>query len=211
MEYNKDSHKTILKKQKSLPLTKSKNVHFADVCGLSLVSVHKISMDDLTVPSNSDLKNEITKELILAFAQPIALGNFVERLKRLSVSLENVLVSNCAIMGTIKVRNITFEKNVFVRCTFDSWKTFEDSNSSYVPLSYDGNYDRFSFALTVPSTIKDGDKVEFAICYKTVSPDNEFWDNNDGKNYVIECKEKSMARNPSYSLLWNHVIPNYRR
>jgi protein phosphatase 1 regulatory subunit 3A/B/C/D/E len=212
MADNKNNHKTILKKQKSLPLTKNKNVHFADVCGLSLVSVHKISMDDLTLPSCSDPQYEITKELNLAFSQPIALDNFLERLNRLSVSLENALVSNCAIMGTIKVRNITYEKSVFVRCTCDSWKTFEDSFGSYVPLSYDGNYDRFSFAITVPSTIKGGDRVEFAICYRTTSPDNEFWDNNDGKNYVVECIEKSMPRrNPSYGLLWSRVIPNFKR
>ena len=211
MEENKKKHKTILKKQKSLPLTKNKNVHFADVCGLSLVSVHKISMDDLTLPSNPDLQNESIKELNLTFAQPIALSNFLERLNRQNVSLENVLVSNCAVMGTIKVRNIAYEKTVFVRCTCDNWKTFEDNNGSYVPLSCDGNYDRFSFAITIPSTIKDGAKVEFAICYKTVSPDNEFWDNNDGKNYVLECKEKSLPRNASYGMLWSRVIPNFKR
>jgi protein phosphatase 1 regulatory subunit 3A/B/C/D/E len=211
MEENKNKHKTILKKQKSLPLTKNKNVHFADVCGLSLVSVHKISMDDLTLPSNSDFQQEIMKELTLTFAQPIALSNFLERLNRLSVSLENVLVSNCAIMGTIKVRNITYEKTVFVRCTYDNWKTFEDSSGSYVPLSYDGNYDRFSFAITVPSTIKGGAKIEFAICYRTTSPDNEFWDNNDGKNYVLECTEKCLPRNASYGILWSRVIPNFKR
>ena len=211
MAGHENERKTILKRQKSLPLTKNKNVHFADVCGLSLVSVRKISMDDLTVISNTDSKCEVTKELILAFPQPIALDNFIERLNRLSVSLENVLVSNCAIMGTIKVRNIAYEKHVFARCTFDSWKTFEDNRGCYVPLSYDGNYDRFSFAITMPSTIKDGDRVEFAVCYRTVSPDNEFWDNNDGKNYIIECKEKSLGRKSSYSLLWKHVIPNFRR
>lgn len=210
MEGNERRQKTILKKQKSLPL-RNKNVQFADVCGLSLVSVHKISMDDLTVPNSStDMKHEITKELALTFAQPIALDNFMGRLNRLCVSLENVLVSNCAIMGTIKVKNITYEKNVFVRCTNDNWKSYEDNQGSYVPLSYDGNYDRFSFAITVPSSIKDGDKLEFAVCYRTVSPDNEFWDNNDGKNYVIECKEKSLPRNPSYGLLWSRVIPNYK-
>ncbi|XP_028392128.1 protein phosphatase 1 regulatory subunit 3B-B-like [Dendronephthya gigantea] len=210
MEESETRQKTILKKQKSLPLTKSKNVHFADVCGLSLVSVHKISMDDLTVPSNSDLKYEITKELTVNFAQPIAQPNFVERLNRLSVSLENVVVSNCALMGTIKVRNITYEKLVFVRCSFDNWKSFEDVNGSYVPLSYDGNFDRFSFAITVPNTIKNGEKIEFAVCYRTTSPDNEFWDNNDNKNYIIECKEKPMPRNSSYGLLWSRIIPNYK-
>lgn len=210
MEDGKTRQKTILKKQKSLPLTKNKNVHFADVCGLSLVSVHKISMDDLTVPSNSDLKCETTKELTLAFAQPIALPNFLERLNRQSVSLENVVVSNCALMGTIKVRNIAYEKSVFVRCTFDNWKSFEDVGGSYVPLSYDGNYDRFSFAITVPNTIKNGEKIEFAVCYRTSSPDDEFWDNNDNKNYVIECKEKSIPRNSSYGLLWSRIIPNFK-
>lgn len=212
MENHKQGQKTILKKQKSLPLTKNKNVHFADRCGLSLVSVHKISMDDLTVnTSNLELKNEITKQLRLTFVQPISLDNFAERLNKLNVSLENVLVSNCAIMGTIKVRNITYEKIVFVRCTFDHWKSFEDMCGSYVPSSYDDKFDCFSFAITVPSTISDGDKIQFAVCYRTLSPDNEFWDNNDNKNYVIEYKETCLPRNPSYGFLWSRVIPDYKQ
>ncbi|XP_046843493.1 protein phosphatase 1 regulatory subunit 3B-like [Xenia sp. Carnegie-2017] len=211
-EYRSAAHKTILKKQKSLPLSKNKNVHFADVCGLSLVSVHQISMDDLTIlPSNSSLKNEVTQELVLTFPQPSALDNFLERLNRLNISLENVLVSNCAIMGTVKVKNLAFEKHVFVRCTFDQWRTYEDHMGSYVPLSHDGNFDRFSFAIAVPLTMKKGDLMEFAICYRTVSPLTEWWDNNDGKNYVIEYRQKIVSKSPSYSLLWSELIPNFRR
>ena len=204
------THKTILKKQKSLPFAAGhKNVHFADGCGLSLVSVRKISMDDLTLPTVEIYQK--TKDLNVTFPQPIALDNFTERLNFLSVSLENVLVSNCTIMGTIKVKNIAYEKVVFVRHTLDDWKSFKDSKGSYVPDSCDGIYDRFSFGISVPSTIKDGDKVEFAICYRTVAPSYEFWDNNNGKNYIIECKEKSVPRNESYGLLWSRVIPDFKR
>lgn len=201
-------HKTILKKQKSLPFPPShKNVHFADGCGLSLVSVHKISMDDLTYPTRD--VNEATKELTLTFPQPVTLDNFIERLNYLSVSLENIVVSNCAIMGTVKVRNIAYEKVVLVRYTCNDWKSLEDANGCHVPDSCDGTYDRFSFAISVPRSIKDGDKIEFAVCYRTMSPNNEFWDNNDGRNYTIECKEKLVPIN--YELLWSRVIPNFRR
>lgn len=212
MEGSHHGHKTILKKQKSLPFAAGhKNVHFADGCGLSLVSVHKISMDDLTLASNKDVYQETTRELILTFPQPISLANFTERLSSLCVSLENVLVSNCTIMGTIKVKNIAYHKVILVRHTFNAWQSCEETTGSYVPDSCDGTYDRFSFGLSIPSTMKDGEKVEFAICYRTISPNSEFWDNNEGRNYIIECKEKSVPRNSSYGLLWSHVIPNFKR
>lgn len=205
-----DRHKTILKKQKSLPFPANhKNVRFADGCGLSLVSVHKISMDDLTIPTKEVCQT--TKELTLTFPQPVSLDNFAERLKSRSVSLENILVSNCTLMGTVKVKNIAYEKVVHIRCTYNGWKSFQTINGCYVPDSCDGTFDRFSFAVSVPSSIKDGDKIEFAVCYRTVSPDNEFWDNNDGMNYVLECKEKSVPRNESYGRLWSRVIPNFKR
>lgn len=201
--------KTILK-QKSLPFPANhKNVRFADGCGLSLVSVHKISMDDLTIPTKDVCQT--TKELTLTFPQPVSLDNFIQRLKSQSVSLENILVSNCTLMGTVKVKNVAYHKLVLVRCSYNGWKSFEDFNGCYVPDSCDGTFDRFSFTISVPGSIKDGDKIEFAVCYRTVSPDEEFWDNNDGRNYVLECTEKSVPRNESYGRLWSHVIPNFKR
>ncbi|MRA76055.1 hypothetical protein GH890_32010, partial [Bacillus thuringiensis] len=62
--------------------------------------------------------------LVLNFSQPASnYLAFRERLESGLVSLENVVLRDYTIAGTIKVKNAAFEKVVTVRHTFDSWKT----------------------------------------------------------------------------------------
>lgn len=46
-------------------------------------------------------------------------------LEEKKVSLENVIVreSESIVVGTVKVRNLSFDKEVVVRVTYDKWKT----------------------------------------------------------------------------------------
>jgi protein phosphatase 1 regulatory subunit 3A/B/C/D/E len=48
-------------------------------------------------------------------------------------SLENVILNRFQITGTIRVKNIHFSKQVFVRCTFNNWQTSEDYQAVYLP------------------------------------------------------------------------------
>ena len=43
----------------------------------------------------------------------------------------------------------------------------------------------FNFALGIPRRFVKGDVVEFAIGYTGMG--RIYWDNNEGRNYVIEC------------------------
>lgn len=73
----------------------------------------------------------------LNFAQPAGdYFRFRKRIEERCVSLENVLLNGFQINGTIKVKNICFEKNVFLRCSFNKWKTYEDYPAIYVPCDY---------------------------------------------------------------------------
>lgn len=73
----------------------------------------------------------------LNFGQPAGdYFKFRNRLEENSVSLENVLLNGFQINGTIKVKNISFEKNVFIRCSFNKWKTYEDYSAVYVPSDF---------------------------------------------------------------------------
>lgn len=127
------------------------------------------------------------------FSQPAS--DYLEFRRRLDegfVSLENVIVKESAetVIGTVKVKNINFEKEVFVRCSADSWMTQEDTFCTYIsnsnpaiPGSVKVIYDTFSFKLTLPPRSR---KIEFCVCYR--SDGKEFWDSNGGKNYVIVKK-----------------------
>lgn len=73
----------------------------------------------------------------LNFSQPASdYFKFRKSIEENFVSLENVLLKGFDINGTIKVKNIKFEKEIFVRCSFDKWQSFEDFPAIYVPSDY---------------------------------------------------------------------------
>jgi protein phosphatase 1 regulatory subunit 3A/B/C/D/E len=133
----------------------------------------------------------------ITFPQPASdYLQFRKRLDTENVSLENVIVKEAdeVIIGTVKVRNLSFHKEVLVRATYDNWVTHEDAFCTFIPnnpISFGGTvntsistsyvlYDTFSFKLTLQPRSR---KVEFCVCFKV--NETEYWDNNNGKNYIL--------------------------
>lgn len=112
------------------------------------------------------------------FVQPGTQPDFYHQVSRKKVSLESVKSQTRAIHGIVRVLNMSFEKEVYIRWSHDKWISHHDSKCSYCVGSNDGHTDRFSF--TLPA---NGDDIEFALCYRTLGQD--FWDNNSGHNYVV--------------------------
>ncbi|KAL6475188.1 hypothetical protein MHYP_G00162280 [Metynnis hypsauchen] len=174
-----------------------KRVVFADSKGLSLTAIHvfkEFEEDPLSELQFelSDLENAMVglkgdkeKSLVLDFPQPAAdYLDFRNRLKKHLVCLENCVIQDKSLTGTVKVSNISFEKSVQVRITFDSWKSYTDVPCAYMNNVYGcAEIDTFSFAIDLPSSLPPEDRVEFCISYKT--HDQIHWDNNDGKNYRL--------------------------
>ena len=123
------------------------------------------------------------EKLELKFDQPVAnYVKFKEKLEKDNVALENVAVKdqNC-IHGTVKVKNIAFEKVVTIRVTFDDWKSYSETPCDYVKSAYEiGNFDTFQFNMQVPQY---SDSIQFCVCFKCAH--EEFWDSNRGLNYII--------------------------
>lgn len=107
-------------------------MRFADALGLELAQVKVFNAgDDPSVPLhvlsrlaiNSDLccssqDLEFTLQcLVPDFLPPIEATDFSERLGRQLVCLERVTCSDLGISGTVRVRNVAFEKQVAVRYT----------------------------------------------------------------------------------------------
>lgn len=105
------------------------------------------------------------------------------------MSLENVIVreSESVVVGTVKVRNLSFDKEVVVRVTYDHWKSQEDIQCTYSNLggSQGGGggayalFDTFSFKLTLPPSSKRS--VEFCVCFRANG--QEYWDSNSVSKY----------------------------
>lgn len=105
-------------------------------------------------------------------------------LEEKNVSLENVIVreNESIVVGTVKVRNLCFDKEVIVRVTYDHWKSQEDIQCTYsnfgASTGVGGAYalfDTFSFKLTLPPSSKRS--VEFCVCFRCNG--QEYWDSNN--------------------------------
>ncbi|XP_029963212.1 protein phosphatase 1 regulatory subunit 3C-B [Salarias fasciatus] len=180
-----------------------KRVVFADTKGMSLTAIHVFSkfddepfqskpgedlqfdMTDLEA-ATMDLKISSVRSLALDFKQPSAdYLDFRNRLIRNSVCLENCSLQERSLTGTVKVRNIGFQKSVLVRATFDSWVSHTDVDCTFMNNVYGcQDTDTFAFVLELPAYVAPHNRVEFCICFKVL--DQTFWDNNDGKNYVLK-------------------------
>lgn len=218
-----------------------KSVTFADNKGLVLATVRV-----MTEPSDQppNLRPEVLSSLCkddaadvtgrppleLRFKQPASdYMAFRNKVDQNCVCLENVIIKDYDIIGTIKVKNIAFEKKVFVRCTFDGWFTSEDIPGNYVATSKGSSmsrknvYDTFTFKISVSPKMECTQKVEFCVCYDVSG--NQYWDNKDGKNYqIVTTKDtapletvdcfadlRNVQSWPEFAC-WNHVdtdLPYY--
>ena len=144
--------------------------------------------------SENDLKLDAPR-LMLNFSQPASdYVIFRNKIESNFVSLENVIIRDYVVCGTVKVKNISFEKSVTLRYTLDNWKTFTNVSTTYEPSGIRGDrFDTFSFKVECPSTLKVGTKLVFAIQY-LVENSREFWDNNNGENYEIAYVSDKSSR-----------------
>ncbi|CAL9708448.1 unnamed protein product [Knipowitschia caucasica] len=193
---------------------KNKRVMFADTKGLALADVRMFSdreePSDLSIlPSFQGLN--LTEDsysctvstccpgtqLKLGFPQPSAdFQAFRAKLEKSMVILENCSVSEQALQGTLRVKNICFQKDVHVRITFDSWYTFRDAPCVYLPKRFGGPLtDIFEFEVQIPKILDAKRKIEFCLKYLPGEYSEPFWDNNNGQNYnVLVCVNSHLCQ-----------------
>lgn len=182
-------------------IKKDKKVRFADTMGLSLVSVCVIpEREEKSLKNRCQTRRRTQEEKdearILNFSQPLTCPDFPQRVDRLNVCLENIVFKNCAVVGVIKVRNLAYDKRVFVRYTMDSWKSFQDVRAYYVCGSSNGWTDSFSFEITLRETLEKDCRLELAVCYEVLGA--KFWDNNHGDNYRMKCFSTSRLKDTDF-------------
>ncbi|XP_068128398.1 protein phosphatase 1 regulatory subunit 3C-like [Hyperolius riggenbachi] len=183
------------------PDPRKKGVVFADALGLALTSVRHFSRqlfdeDPLMLALASlralrPLTNPFTNPVYtLDFQSPtLDYSAFRAKLSLLQVCLEQCAVQGAAVAGTVRVRNLGYEKRVTLRVSYDNWKSHYDLPCTYLRDPYGGREtDTFSFRLPLPP---DTRRAEFCVCFWCQG--KEYWDNNDGKNYILH-KEAEQSR-----------------
>lgn len=152
------------------------------------------------------------EQWVVDFRQPAsAYLEFRQKVEEKKVSLENVIIKETEhlIVGTVKVKNINYNKEVIVRSTNDAWKTHQDTYCTYTVVgsglvSAYTTHDTFSFRLTLPPKSR---RIEFCVCYKCDA--GEFWDNNDGRNYSLT--NRVMPRQESSIFFPSHTYNSSNR
>lgn len=182
---------------------REKRVAFADAKGLSLITVRLFSEKEDKIPCElvkiSRLKKlGCAKETVnnasrlkLGFEQPCGdFQAFRSRLQDHMVALESCNVTRCSILGTVRVKNVCFEKAVQIRITFDAWRSYQDVACSYLEHSYgEPGTDVFEFNIRVPERLNPRERIEFCVSYLPAAFSAAQWDNNNGENYCIHVCE----------------------
>ncbi|NXB19897.1 PPR3A phosphatase, partial [Rhagologus leucostigma] len=179
------------------PTNISRKVSFADAFGFDLVSVKEFDIWEL--PGNTGQENDIEDEVFpqdeyffsQQFTLPASQDELLQKVREQKVMLESVVLlpGITCMNGVIRVLNVSFEKQVYVRMTLNNWLSYYDILTEFMPNSCGGETDQFCFKISlVPPFQKDGVKVEFCIRYETSV--GTFWANNDDKNYTLICHKK---------------------
>uniref|UniRef100_A0A1I7UF96 Protein phosphatase 1 regulatory subunit n=1 Tax=Caenorhabditis tropicalis TaxID=1561998 RepID=A0A1I7UF96_9PELO len=188
-----------------------KRVRFADSLGLDLENLQYFAKEDhstnqqfsihfSSIPSSSSpppqLPN-IPKTLINQPAPRLVLHNFPYRseheyalkTRASRVCVSALRASGSSIVGQVNLLNVAFDKVVVVRYTTNGWKTQDEIVASYSHrLFATEDIDAFNFTIAIPVKLTEG-KCEFCVQYQVAG--EEFWDNNDGQNYVVNVSLKS--------------------
>ncbi|GIY87430.1 protein phosphatase 1 regulatory subunit 3B [Caerostris extrusa] len=178
---------------------RKKKVSFADDKGLELVEVREIpgaqkwNNEVLTLLVSGSQKNSANEKVWKLAPQhsPRKEAELLELVEASNIVLESVNIKKTfpnELNGTIKVKNLAYEKNVFIRISFDRWMSHVDVKATYVKSLKNqskkmGHYDTFSFRAEIsPSAVRYG-VIEFCVCLQCNG--QNYWDNNGGINYRL--------------------------
>ncbi|KAM6500949.1 putative phosphatase regulatory subunit domain containing protein [Amanita muscaria] len=103
--------------------------------------------------------------------------------KSLDVALETLSLTSqgSSLTGQVRLRNITYNKVLNVRFTFDNWSTMNEVAGRYLER-IDAEFDRFVFNIRLRNLLLEGKKMIFALRY--TANGREIWDNNMGQDYI---------------------------
>jgi hypothetical protein len=98
--------------------------------------------------------------------------------------------------GTIRVRNIAFEKWIAVRFTLDEWQTTSEVTARYKESLQNGTFDRFIFSIKLTDVLSRAEDKTLYLAVRYSVPGREIWDNNSGRNYQVQfVRDKALKGN----------------
>ncbi|KAF8496752.1 carbohydrate-binding module family 21 protein [Russula emetica] len=112
------------------------------------------------------------------------------------VVIENIALVGTVVEGTVRVRNIAFEKWIAVRFTLDKWQTTSEVTGCYKESLQNGTFDRFTFSIKLADILSRAEEKPLYLSVRYSVPGREIWDNNSGRNYQVRfVREKALKGN----------------
>ncbi|KAG1725845.1 carbohydrate-binding module family 21 protein [Suillus lakei] len=102
--------------------------------------------------------------------------------------------SDKTITGRVRVRNIAYEKWVAARFTLDLWQTTSEVTAQYVESVDDGTFDIFTFTIRLHDMWSRIEEKTMFIALRYTTAGRQFWDNNNGANYMLKFVGKPVVR-----------------
>ena len=155
---------------------------------------HKPWSFDVALNNNHQLKDVvIPRRFFCLYRQPNSehADIYLHEIWKSQIKLEHADIPlNCSstgeqhLIGTLWVTNASFWKYVSVKYTFNRWLNTCEYEAQHRKNSNDfRNIDQFEFTITIPN---DVDRIDFVLRYCING--QEYWDNNDGKNYTLQTE-----------------------
>ena len=109
------------------------------------------------------------------------------------VAIENIDLVGTVVEGTVRVRNIAFEKRISVRFTLDKWQTTSEVTGRYQESLQNGTFDRFMFSIKLADILSRAEEKTLYLAVRYSVAGREIWDNNSGRNYQVRfVREKAL-------------------
>ena len=160
---------------------------------------HKPWSFDVQLPSKQLQTNPIRKRFSCLYRQPnseypdIYLHEIWKsqiKLEHTDIRLKSSITGEQYLYGTLWVTNASYWKYVTIKYTFNRWLTTYEYEAQHRCHSNDfRNIDQFEFSIDIP---QDVDRIDFVLRYSVNG--QEYWDNNEGKNYTLETESASTPK-----------------
>lgn len=103
-----------------------------------------------------------------------------------------------ALRGVVVVRNMSFQKWVTVRFTFDWWQTTSEVSASYKESIRGGLFDRFQFTIQLADLLDRIEEKTLFMCTRYNVNGGEIWDSNHGQNYQVLFERQAKEKKKRY-------------
>ncbi|WVF66091.1 hypothetical protein IAT40_000830 [Kwoniella sp. CBS 6097] len=90
-----------------------------------------------------------------------------------------------SLKGVIVCKNLSYQKWVAVRFTFDWWQTTSEVSAAYKESIKGGSYDRFVFSVKLNDMLTRIEEKTLFMAIRYNADGREIWDSNGGQNYQV--------------------------